>query len=244
MLTKELNRIDKLQEEINSLRPLDDDEITQLKEYYRIGLTYSSNALEGNSLTESETKVIIEDGLTIGGKSIKEHMEVLGHSEAFSFIHDIASSELLSEEDLLKIHSLVYGRVDKDQAGIYRDKRIFLSGSKYSFPKPEEVQPLMTEFFNKLPAMKNELHPVVFAAQAHKEFVFIHPFVDGNGRVGRLLMNLLLIQAGHLITIIPPVLRSKYIASLEEAHTDDSAFVRFILRCHIEAQKEYLRLVR
>lgn len=244
MFAKELNRIDKLQKEINSLRPLDDDELTQLKEYYRIGLTYSSNAIEGNSLTESETKVIIEDGLTIGGKSIKEHMEVLGHSEAFSFIHDIASSELLSEKDLLKIHSLVYGRVDKDQAGTYRDKRIFLSGSKYSFPKPEEVQPLMTEFVNKLPTMKKELHPVVFAAQAHKEFVFIHPFVDGNGRVGRLLMNLLLIQAGHLITIIPPVLRSEYIASLEKAHTNDSDFTKFILRCHIEAQKEYLRLVK
>ncbi|MEZ6855021.1 Fic family protein [Halodesulfovibrio aestuarii] len=244
MFATELKRIDELQKEITSLRPLDEDELSQLKEYYRIGLTYSSNALEGSSLTESETKVIIEDGLTIGGKSIKEHMEVLGHSEAFSFIHDIASSELLSEEDLLKIHNLVYGRVDKDQAGTYRNKRIFLSGSKYSFPKPAEVQPLMTEFFSKLPTMRKELHPVVFAAQAHKEFVFIHPFVDGNGRVGRLLMNLLLIQAGHLITIIPPVLRSEYIASLEKAHTDDSEFVRFILRCHIEAQKEYLRLVK
>ncbi|SIO30695.1 Fic family protein [Halodesulfovibrio marinisediminis] len=244
MFANELKRIDNLQEEITSLRPLDEDELSQLKEYYRIGLTYSSNALEGNSLTESETKVIIEDGLTIGGKSIKEHMEVLGHSEAFSFIHDIASGNLLSEEDLLKIHSLVYGRIDKDQAGTYREKRIFLSGSKYSFPKPEEVQSLMTDLFSKLPEMKKELHPVVFAAQAHKELVFIHPFVDGNGRVSRLLMNLLLIQAGYLVTIIPPVLRSEYIASLEKAHTNDSDFIKFILRCHIEAQKEYLRLVR
>lgn len=243
MFANELKKIDALQTDIASLRPLDEDELSQLKEYYRIGLTYSSNALEGNSLTESETKVIIEDGLTIGGKSIKEHMEVLGHSEAFSFIHDITSKELLSESDLLKIHKLVYGRVDSKQAGTYRDKRIFLSGSKYSFPKPEKVQPLMTEFFKKLLAMKKQLHPVVFAAQAHKEFVFIHPFIDGNGRVSRLLMNLLLIQAEHLITIIPPVLRSEYIASLEKAHRDDSDFIRFILRCHIEAQKEYLRLV-
>lgn len=244
MFDNELKKINDLQKEINSLRPLDDEEVIQLKEYYRIGLTYSSNALEGNSLTESETKVIIEDGLTIGGKSIKEHLEVLGHSEAFSFIHDIASGELLTEKDLLKIHSLVYGRVDKDQAGVYRDKRIFLSGSKYSFPKPDEVQQLMSEFFNRLSTLKKELHPVILAAQAHKKFVFIHPFVDGNGRVGRLLMNLLLIQAGHLITIIPPVLRSEYIASLEKAHTDDSDFIRFILRCHVEAQKEYLRLVK
>ncbi|WP_027362091.1 Fic family protein [Halodesulfovibrio aestuarii] len=244
MFDNELKKINDLQKEINSLRPLDDEEVNQLKEYYRIGLTYSSNALEGNSLTESETKVIIEDGLTIGGKSIKEHLEVLGHSEAFSFIHDIASGELLTEKDLLKIHSLVYGRVDKDQAGVYRDKRIFLSGSKYSFPKPDEVQQLMSEFFYRLSTLKKELHPVILAVQAHKEFVFIHPFVDGNGRVGRLLMNLLLIQAGHLITIIPPVLRSEYIASLEKAHTDDSDFIRFILRCHVEAQKEYLRLVK
>lgn len=243
MFANELKKIDALQTDIASLRPLDEDELSQLKEYYRIGLTYSSNALEGNSLTESETKVIIEDGLTIGGKSIKEHMEVLGHSEAFSFIHDITSKELLSESDLLKIHKLVYGRVDSKQAGTYRDKRIFLSGSKYNFPKPEKVQLLMTEFFKKLLAMKKQLHPVIFAAQAHKEFVFIHPFIDGNGRVSRLLMNLLLIQAEHLITIIPPVLRSEYIASLEKAHRDDSDFIRFILRCHIEAQKEYLRLV-
>ncbi len=243
MFDNELKRIDNLQHDINSLRPLDDVELNQLKEYYRIGLTYSSNALEGNSLTESETKVIIEDGLTIGGKSIKEHLEVLGHSEAFSFITDIASNDLLSEKDLLYIHSLVYGRVDKNQAGTYRSQRIFLSGSKYTFPKPDELQQLMTEFFDSLPKLKKELHPVIFAAEAHKKFVFIHPFIDGNGRVARLLMNLLLIQAGHLTTIIPPVLRNEYIASLEKAHTDNSDFFELILRCHIEAQKEYLRLI-
>lgn len=244
MFTKELQRIDELQAEIRALRPLDDEELAQLREYYRIGLTYSSNAIEGNSLTESETKVIIEDGLTIGGKSIKEHMEVLGHSEAFSFIYSLASGDLLSEEQLCEIHRLVYGKIDAEQAGKYRDKRIFLTGSKHSFPKPEDVSRLMKDFFRRLPDFKKTMHPLLLAAQAHREFVFIHPFVDGNGRVARLLMNLLLIQAGHLVTIIPPVLRSEYIASLEAAHTNDADYVRLILQCHIEAQKEYLRLGR
>lgn len=243
MFTKELQRIDQLQNEVQAMRPLDPDEVLQLREYYRIGLTYSSNALEGNSLTESETKVIIEDGLTIGGKSIREHMEVLGHSEAFSFVHSLADGDLFTEDDLLHIHKLVYGRIDAEQAGRYRTKRIFLTGSRHVFPRPEEVSSLMADFFTRLQAMKAMMHPVIFAAKFHKECVFIHPFVDGNGRVARLVMNLLLIQSGYLVTIIPPILRGEYIASLEAAHDDDAEFVRLILRCHIEAQKEYLRLL-
>lgn len=243
ILSKELQRIDQLQEEVQSQRPLSPYELGQLREYYRIGLTYSSNAIEGNSLTESETKVIIEDGLTIGGKSLREHMEVLGHSEAFSFVHSLAGGNLFTQDDLLHIHRLVYGRIDAEQAGRYRTQRIFLTGSRHAFPRPEDLPSLMADFFTGLPAMKATMHPVVFAARVHRECVFIHPFVDGNGRVARLVMNLLLLQAGYLVTIIPPVLRSEYIASLEAAHDDDVDFIRLVLRCHIEAQKEYLRLL-
>ena len=238
-----LMRIDELQKRIAGLRPLAEAEVKQLREYYRIGLTYSSNALEGNTLTESETKVILEDGLTIGGRSLREHMEVLGHSDAYTFMHELAAGELFTASDVLKLHRLVYGRMDAEQAGKYRETRVFLTGSRHVFPGAAEVSGLMDDFLDSLSTLKKTLHPVEFAASVHKEFVYIHPFVDGNGRVARLLMNLVLLQVGHLITIIPPVLRSEYIAALEKGHEDDADFVELILRCHVEAQKEYLRLM-
>ncbi|MFQ5456546.1 MAG: hypothetical protein ACE5EA_10175, partial [Nitrospirota bacterium] len=106
--------IDRLQEEINSFRPLSKNVLKQLKEYYRIGLTYTTNALEGNSLTETETKVILEDGITIGGKPIKDYYEALGHSDAYDFIYKLANKEDLTEVNIKILHKLFYYRIDKN----------------------------------------------------------------------------------------------------------------------------------
>jgi Fic family protein len=243
MFEEKLHKIDELQKEIKTIRPLNQNETDQLREYYRIGLVYSSNAIEGNSLTESETKVIIEDGITIGGKTIREHLEVLGHSEAFSFIQSIANKKLFAKKDLLEIHRLFYGKINEKQAGIYRNDRVIVTESSYSFSEPSDIDILMDIFLNNISENYKKMHPVLFSAKVHKDFVFIHPFVDGNGRVARLLMNLILIQNQYLITIIPPVSRHRYIENLEKAHSDDTDFCNFILQCHIEAQKEYIRLL-
>lgn len=239
-----LTKIDNTQQEINQYRPLDEPMLSQLKAYYRIGLTYSSNALEGNSLTETETKIVLEDGLAIGGKPLKDYLEAVGHSQAYNFMFSLIKSNLFTEQDILALHRMFYYQIDDKQAGRYRQQRVFISGSQYSVPNWTDVPKLMEEWLQQLPEQREKLHPVEFAAQIHKEFVFIHPFIDGNGRLARLLTNLVLLQAGYLIVIIPPVIRAEYISSLEKAHKDDTDFRRFIAERILETQRDYLRLVK
>jgi|SRR3989339_81625 len=239
-----LKEIDKLQEEINAYRPLPPNTLKQLKEYYRVGLTYTSNAIEGNSLTETETKVVLEDGITIGGKPIRDYYEALGHSEAYDYIYKLAKAKGIAEDDIKKLHRLFYRRIDETKAGKYRKEKVFISGSKYTLPGPGQIPGLMGEFISKGKDLENKNHPVDYSALVHKEISFIHPFIDGNGRVARLSMNLILLQKGYCIAIIPPILRRDYIQALEKARTDDKDFREFIAGAVREAQKDYLRLLR
>ena len=228
---------------IAALRPFPKETLKSLRDYYRVGLTYSSNALEGNSLTESETKVVIEDGLTIGGKPLKDVYEATGHAKAYDFLYKLAKKDPVSEENILKIHRLFYGQIDKANAGVWRKVRVFISGSRRVLPAPEKVPGLMSAFVKWMGAYEDRMHPVEFAALVHQKFVYIHPFVDGNGRVARLLMNLMLMRAGWTLAIIPPICRHEYIATLEKAGRQPAPFVRFIRDRVCETQKELLRLM-
>ena len=236
-----LAHCDQLKQEINSYL-LDRDLKTQVREYYRIGLTYTSNALEGNTLTESETKIVLEEGITIGGKPLRDHLEVLGHSDAYTFLYTLITHKNISEEMIKNLHRLFYYRIDEKNAGIYRDKQVFITGSHYPLPKPAELAELMLYFIKELPALRTQEHPVIAAARAHKVFVFIHPFIDGNGRVARLLMNLVLLHSGYSLAVIPPLARNRYITLLEKAHSDDHEFIEFIAEMVKESQQDYIRL--
>ena len=234
--------IDSLQQEINSYRPLSADFFKQLKEYYKIGLTFTSNALEGNTLTESETKIILEEGITIGGKSLKDHFEAIGHAEAYDYLYTLVGNKTILEKDIQQLHHLFYFRIDEKNAGKYRTNKAVITGSKYPLPKPGDIPKLMKELIPQIERFRKENHPVKAAALAHKEFIFIHPFLDGNGRTARLLMNLILLQHQYNIAIIPSVTRGEYIDSLEKAHVNDQDFIYFIARMVRETQKDYLRL--
>jgi Fic family protein len=237
-----LGKVDEVQAEINALRPFSDEMNRQIREYFRIGLTYASNALEGNSLTLSETKVVIEDGLTIAGKPLRDHYEATGHSDAFSHMDALATGTTITEEDIKKLHALFYHRIREDDAGVYRKEQAIITGSQYPLPAPDAIPGMMRELIKNLPRLKQDSHPVIYAATLHKEFVFIHPFVDGNGRVARLLMNVALAQAGYIIAIIPPLRRAEYINALEKAHKNDSDFIKLIASCVYETQKDLLRM--
>lgn len=228
---------------IAALRPFPKETLKSLRDYYRVGLTYTSNALEGNSLTESETKVVIEDGLTIGGKPLKDVYEATGHAKAYDFLYKLTKDEPVTEKSILKLHRLFYGQIDKVNAGIWRKVRVFISGSRRVLPAPEKVPILMAAFVKWMAAEEGKLHPVEFAAHVHQKFVYIHPFVDGNGRVARLLMNLVLMRANWTLAIIPPICRHEYIATLEKAGRQITPFVRFIRDRVCETQKELLRLM-
>ncbi|MBI5274006.1 MAG: Fic family protein [Chlamydiales bacterium] len=234
--------IDALQQEINSYRPLNSHLLKQIKEYYKIGLTYTSNALEGNSLTESETKIVLEEGITIGGKPLKDHLEAVGHAAAYDTLYLLCKNKTILEKHIKQLHRLFYFHINEKQAGKYRKNKAIITGSKYPLPKPEDLSALMEQLISHMEKIREKRHPVEAAALLHKEFVFIHPFIDGNGRVARLLMNLLLIQENYTIAIIPPTTRRDYIDALEKAHTNDTDFVYFIARMVKETQRDYLRL--
>jgi Fic family protein/predicted XRE-type DNA-binding protein len=245
-----LKRIDEYKAVIDSHKPLAQEEIKELDDYFRIGLTYTSNAIEGNTLTISETKVIIEDGITVGGKPLKDCFEATGHAKAYDFMLEAARSENLvfSEEMILTLHRLFYSSLDAENAGKYRTHQVFITGTEYLPPEASKVPEMMMEFISELNDKGRKLHPVMLAAFAHKRLVDIHPFTDGNGRTARLLMNLILVNKGYQIVSIPPILRTEYIGALIAAQRSkdpsDAAFLRMIAECEIEAQKDYCRMFR
>lgn len=234
---------DKYKKRLDAYRPLQSAELRSIREYYRIGLTYASNALEGNSLTESETKVVIEDGLTVSGRPLRDVYEAVGHAKAYDFLYSLPRGEPLTLRTVLTLHKLFYQQIDAANAGKLRRSRVFLTGSRYPLPPPAELRGLILEFVDWFNTACRTLHPVEFAAQVHLRFVFIHPFTDGNGRVARLLMNLALLRGGYSIAVISPVLRSEYISALEEAHENPEEFCAFIARQVVETEKDLLRLL-
>ena len=208
---------------LDTFRPLPPELIRNLDDWFRVELTYTSNAIEGNTLTRRETAVVIEKGLTVGGKSLKEHLEATNHAHALDFVRSLIKkkpSQLLTRE-ILTIHDIILKRVDDDNAGYYRSVPVRISGSMVVMPNPRKVPDLMAEFHAWLTS-KHKLHPVAFAGEAHYRLVTIHPFVDGNGGTARLLMNLLLMMYGYPPAIIRKRDRLAYIGALEQAQLGGS----------------------
>lgn len=243
-IKKKLAQCEQQQRTLWTYRPLSPETLQSLRDYYRVGLTYTSNALEGNSLTESETKVVIEDGLTIEGKPLRDVYEAVGHAKAYDFLHDLSHDMPLTEETICTLHRLFYQQIDPDRAGVYRKVPIFISGSQYAVAPVAEISKRMQALVQWYNNHEGKMHPVELAAELHMRFVYIHPFVDGNGRVSRLLMNLSLMRNDYNIAIIPAVCRSEYITALEQGHKDADAFVSFVADRVIMTQLDILRLFR
>lgn len=235
---------------IDMNRPFDSEQLKELDNYFRIGFTYSSNSIEGNTLTITETKILLEDGITVGGKPIKDYYEAAGHAQAYDYMLSVARTEQIdiTEDIIKKLHYLFCHKLDQDEAGQYRKIQVYISGTEYLPPKAEEVPHLMEHFINQMQSSKRLMHPIEFAAICHKRLVDIHPFKDGNGRTARLLMNLILVNAGYGITSIPPVLRNEYINALilsqRENNPNIDTFIELIAECVIETERDYCRLLR
>ena len=216
-------RLTQKKAELDGFRPLQKALVLNLEEWFRVELTYTSNAIEGNTLTRAETAVVIEKGLTVGGKSLKEHLEATNHASALDFIHTLIAQKPagLRARDILTIHELILKGIDDANAGHYRTVPVRISGSPVIMPNPRKVPELMDEFETWLIGGHSQ-HPVAFAAEAHYRLVTIHPFVDGNGRTARLLMNLLLMMEGYPPAIIRKRDRLAYIKALEQAQLGGS----------------------
>jgi len=238
-----LKKIDSIKFDLDGYRPFSDHVAKQLKDYYRIGLTYTSNAIEGNTLTESETKVIIEDGITIGGKSLREHYEAIGHAKAYDYIYTLMSRPI-SEEDILFLHRLFFQQIDFDNAGRYRQKNVIITGTDYLPPDHQKVPELMKNYIANLNTNVEDKHILKQASDLHAEFELIHPFSDGNGRIGRLLLSILTMKDGYCPVIIPPIRRAEYITAMQKSNKGDlNALRAFVVSVIYEEMKSLKRLV-
>lgn len=205
---------------LDRLRPLKPALLRNLEDWLRVELTYSSNALEGNTLTRQETALVLEKGLTVGGKTMREHLEATNHAAALDRLGELASGKRpIGEEEICELHGLILKGIQDEHAGRYRDVAVRISRSAVILPNPRKVPDLMRDFAAWIAAPG---HPLEHAAQAHYRLVSIHPFIDGNGRTARLLMNLLLLRAGYPPALIAKEDRAKYLNALEKAQTGGS----------------------
>ena len=244
-----LQQIDALKARLASSRPLPEAALHKIEEALAIEYTYESNRIEGNTLTLQETALVIEEGLTIGGKSLREHLEAINHNEAIAFIKDIArAEEPITEHTILQIHALILRGIDRQNAGRYRTVPVLISGSRHVPPQPYLIEKQMEDFMFRFHKMEDEgIHPIDIAAYLHDELVRIHPFIDGNGRTSRLLMNLYLLRHGYVMVLLKSDPESKlaYYNALEASHICKyfALFRQLVEQAELEALQRYIQLI-
>jgi Fic family protein len=241
-------QLTELKQCLDSFRPLDSAQLARLEESFDVDYTYNSNRIEGNILTFVETDLVVNKGITIGGKPMRDHTEAINHHEAIFFIRDLAARNVdITPTTLKQIHGLILHGIDRTNAGVYR--KVSVTVGKHVPPPAFLIERRMEELFEFYEANKATLHPVELAAQFHEKFETIHPFIDGNGRSGRLVMNLILIRAGYPITVIEgdDAPRTEYYRALAAANapgsTDNLALQAFIARNVRRWLLRYLDLV-
>ncbi len=234
-------KLDNLKNRLNSYRPLDPIVVKNLREDLIVKWTYNSNAIEGNTLTLNETKVVLE-GITIGGKSLREHFEAINHKEAILFVESlVAKDEMLSEHTIKSLHALILKNIDDKNAGCYRDINVLISGAIHRPPNHFEVASKMEEFITWYQTKAQTLHPIERACRVHVDFVGIHPFIDGNGRTSRLLMNFELMKNGFPPVVLKVENRLAYYEALDKAHTlkDYEPFISLVCSLVEESFEPY-----
>ncbi len=240
-----LFKADSLKNKLNNCRDWDQKTV---QEALNIEYTYDSNRIEGNTLTLRETDLVIHKGLTVAGKSLAEHLEAINHYEAVEMIRELVQKKMeLTNYSLLSLHALVLRGIDKDNAGLFRRIPVMISGSRHTPPQPWQLDKLMEDYFHFYKAQKKSLHPIVLAAEMHEQLVTIHPFIDGNGRTARLIMNLILLQHGFPIAIIhgDTETRLVYYAALEKCNLEQNKqdFHCLIAQVVIKSQEHLLQLI-
>ncbi len=238
--TEYLSKIKTLKNNLDILRPFDKSQLKNLKEWFRIGFICNNNALEGNTLTLQEVKIVVEEWITIWGKTIRELKETINHGQLMKILDDFFLSQqfILSDKMICDLHKiLLEGLVEEEQLGNYRNIKIYVSGTQDKFPDPDKINNLMKDYIHKYKSPKN-LEDI---ARIHYDFVKTHPFTDGNWRLARILMNLALVSIWYLPIIISKAVRLEYISSLQgDNFTDRYKF--FLWQLH-ENMKDYYRFL-
>lgn len=249
-ITKKLAEVDVLKAELTAMRPLPPEALAKIQEAWDIENTYESNRIEGNTLTLQETALVVNEGVTVSGKSMREHLEAINHVEAIEYIKDIAKQDVeISERTIKDIHAIILRGINRRETGVYRSAPVIITGSTHTPPQPYLVPKKMEEFLETFRKMEaNKVHPVLIAAYLHDELVHIHPFIDGNGRTSRLLMNLYLLRNGYTLVTLKgnDEARLAYYAALESSHVNNSpeAFQLLIIEAEKQSLEKYLALMR
>jgi len=216
-----LHRISEKKNQLDAKRPLPISALQKIKEDLNIEWSYNSNSIEGNTLNLNETRMVLQDGITVGGKTIREHLEITNHHEAIEFIEEISKKKKsVDEKNLLNVHQIVMSKIEKEFAGRYRNGMVRIVGANFSPPNHLKVDDFMSQFFSFVNENPLNLHIAEMAAVLHHRFVWIHPFFDGNGRTVRLMMNLYLMQNGYPPAIILKNDRKKYYEALNQANNN------------------------
>lgn len=238
-------QIDQKKALLDEKRPLPNYTLKSLREKLFLEWTYHSNAIEGNTLTINETKVVLE-GITVGGKTMREHLEVINHRDAITYVEGIVKNgEPLSEWQIKNIHRLILKGINDEYAGVYRDQQVFISGAKHVPPAPLLINEQMDKLINWYEQETDDLHPITRGAMLHVIFVGIHPFIDGNGRTSRLLLNLELMKEGFPPIIIKVENRLQYYETLDKAHTekDYGDFIQLVAKEVDDSLDLYLNVI-
>jgi len=232
--------------ELDRMRRLKPHALSNLEHSHDLELTYTSNAIEGNTLTAAETTIVIEQGMTVAGKPLRDHLEAIDHHDAIRYVRERARRpETLTETDIRNLHRLVMLRSDPEIAGRYADqgRYVLTDSGRHTFPSPAEIPALMGDFAAWLHGAVNAPET---AFTAHRRLVDIHPFNDGNGRTARLLMNLILIRGGYPPVSVRPADRVAYLQALQRPQDGggEAAFDRLLLERLSTTLDEYLDAIR
>lgn len=246
-VTKLLKKAEALHSQWQEKKPLNSLQMHKMEEFFHTSYTYESNRIEGNTLTLSETHLVINDGITIGGKSMREHLELINHKEAIDLVLDFVKNKIHFNAFYLKqIHQLVLKGIDKQNAGVYRSVPVRIAGSAHMPPAPYQIEQLMEDYFLFYEMQRKVLHPIILAAEMHERLVSIHPFIDGNGRTSRLVMNLILLQHGYTLVNLKgdPEQKTNYFNALEavQVNHENEHFHKLITQHAIASLKEHIHL--
>ncbi|MBU1016831.1 MAG: Fic family protein [Patescibacteria group bacterium] len=222
-MENKLKQLTEKKQRLDKYKPFPPELVKNLEDWFKIELTYTSNAIEGNTLTRNETALVVEKGITVAGKSLTEHLEAINHAQALEFIKTLVKKkrEELTARNILDIHKIILAKIDDTNAGRYRTVSVRIAGSTVIMPNAMKIPDLMSEFVEWL-RKPNTDHTIKISADAHYKLVSIHPFIDGNGRTARLLMNVLLMQKGYPPALIRKEDRLKYINAIEQGQLGGS----------------------
>lgn len=247
ILTPLLEEVTAMQLRWQAKKPLNAMQLQRMQEHFHTSYTYESNRIEGNTLTLQETFLVVSQGVTIGGKSMREHLEAINHAEAIVLLEELVQQKTpLNRYVLLQLHGLILRNIDRENAGIYRRVPVRISGSSHIPPEPWRLEALMDGYFEQYALLRKQLHPVLLAAEMHERLVSIHPFIDGNGRTSRLVMNLILLQNGYTLANLKGDINSRmaYYQALEAVRTENSRvpFYKLVLESVRTSLQEHLEL--